>query len=165
MKKTLLIMAGVAVCFACGSFTQKMMSDNDQPQQEVKDQMPDPLKMGVFSLSLNVQDVAVSKAFYEQMGFTQMGGDLESNYVIMKNDKTIIGLFNGFFEGQMLTFNPGWDENGKNIDPFDDVRKIQRTLNSFGVTIDTQCDEATTGPAFIMFKDPDGNVILVDQHR
>ena len=164
MKKTILIIAGVAVCFACGSFTQKMMSE-DQPAQKAKDQMAAPLQMGVFSLSLNVKDLAVSMAFYESLGFSQMGGDKASNYVIMKNGNTIIGLFNGFFEGQMLTFNPGWDENANNVDPFDDVRVIQRSLKSNGIAIDAECDESTTGPASIMLKDPDGNVILVDQHR
>lgn len=123
------------------------------------------LKLGAFSLSLNVKDLKVTKAFYENLGFVASGGDMEKNYLIMKNEHTIIGLFQGYFEGNMLTFNPGWDENAKNIKKFDDVREIQKHLKSKIVTLTNEADEKTTGPAFIMFKDPDGNVILMDQHR
>ena len=94
-----------------------------------------------------------------------MGGDMKHNYLIMKNGTTIIGIFQGMFEGNMLTFNPGWNENGKEVNPFTDVREIQKKLKTENVKIDVQADETTKGPAHIMITDPDGNKILIDQHR
>lgn len=123
------------------------------------------MKLGAFSMSLAVKDLATSKAFYEKMGFTVLAGSMEPNYLIMKNENALIGLFQGMFEGNILTFNPGWDENGKNIDSFDDVRTIQEILKKQNTTLDLEADPQTTGPAAIMLKDPDGNVILIDQHR
>lgn len=123
------------------------------------------LKLGAFSASLNVKDLKVSKAFYEKLGFTILGGSLKQNYLIMKNENTLIGLFQGMFEGNILTFNPGWDANGKDIESFDDVRMIEKHLKKENVKLDKETKANTSGPASIILKDPDGNVILIDQHR
>lgn len=123
------------------------------------------MKLGAFSISLNVKDLKTSKEFYEKMGFTVFGGSMEQNYLIMKNEKTLIGLFQGMFQGNILTFNPGWDENANNLDDFDDIRKIQHQLKSNGITMISEADEQTQGPASMMLTDPDGNMILIDQHR
>lgn len=123
------------------------------------------MKLGVFSLSLSVKDLAKSKEFYEKLGFSAMGGGMDSNYLIMKNGSTLIGLFQAMFDGNMLTFNPGWDENAQNLEEFDDVREIQRKLKESGVELDKTADETTSGPEHIFLKDPDGNMILIDQHR
>jgi|JI7StandDraft_1071085.scaffolds.fasta_scaffold132259_2 predicted lactoylglutathione lyase len=122
------------------------------------------MKLGIFSISLNVKDLTVSKAFYENLGFTVFGGDLKMNYLIMKNESTIIGLFQGMFEKNILTFNPGWDENAQKLDSFIDVRDIQKSLKSKGIKLEVEADETTTGPANIVVLDPDGNPILLDQH-
>lgn len=123
------------------------------------------MKLGAFSVSLSVSDINASKAFYENLGFTVFGGDLKQNYLIMKNENTLIGLFQGMFQGNMLTFNPGWDGNAQNLKEFTDIREIQRHLKESGVAINPQADENTTGPASFMVTDPDGNVLLFDQHR
>jgi lactoylglutathione lyase len=123
------------------------------------------MKLGAFSISLAVKDIAVSRAFYEKLGFTVFGGNQTQNWLIMKNEGTLIGLFQGMFDGNLLTFNPGWDSNAKNLDAFDDVREIQRHLKSHGVPLSTEADEKTTGPASLTTTDPDGNQILIDQHR
>lgn len=123
------------------------------------------MKLGVFSLSLSVKDLAKSKEFYEKLGFSAMGGGMENNYLIMKNGSTLIGLFQAMFDGNMLTFNPGWDENAQNLEEFDDVREIQKKLKGSGVELDKTADETTSGPEHIFLKDPDGNMILIDQHR
>lgn len=123
------------------------------------------MKLGAFSVSLSVKDIHTSKKFYEDLGFSVLGGDIEKNYLIMKNGSSTIGLFKGMFQGNILTFNPGWDSNGKNIDEFDDVRIIQKSLKEKGVELNTEADENTTGPASFVLTDPDGNVILIDQHR
>lgn len=123
------------------------------------------MKLGVFSVSLSVKDIHASKQFYENLGFTVFGGNIDHKYLIMKNGNSVIGLFQGMFENNMLTFNPGWDENANNVDPFDDVREIQRQLKSKGVAIENEADENTSGPASFFVVDPDGNTILIDQHR
>ena len=123
------------------------------------------MTLGAFSISLSVKDLAASKKFYESLGFTAFAGNDGQNYLIMKNGNALVGLFQGMFEGNILTFNPGWDENAQNLDTFDDVRDIQRQLKSKGIALTTQADETTTGPAALMLTDPDGNMILVDQHR
>lgn len=123
------------------------------------------LRMGAFSMSLSVKDLNASKQFYETLGFVPFGGALEQNYLIMKNGNALIGLFQGMFEGNMLTFNPGWDENAQNTDPFDDVRVIQQELKKKAITLTAEADETTTGPASLIVTDPDGNIILIDQHR
>ncbi|NVK65741.1 MAG: VOC family protein [Flavobacteriales bacterium] len=123
------------------------------------------MKLGAFSASLSVKDLQVSKEFYEKLGFSVFGGDQSMNYLIMKNGNTIIGLFQGMFEGNILTFNPGWDENASPIDPFDDVREIQASLKKEGIELIREADPVTSGPASITLQDPDGNNILIDQHR
>lgn len=122
------------------------------------------MQLGTFSVSLSVKDLAVSKAFYEKLGFGVFGGATEQNYLIMKNGSTLIGLFQGMFEGNLLTFNPGWDANAQPLTEFDDVRDLQRQLKAAGITPMSEADEHSTGPASFMVADPDGNVILVDQH-
>jgi len=122
------------------------------------------MKLGAFSVSLSVKDLTASKTFYENLGFTEFAGDMSRNYLIMKNGNALIGLFHGMFENNILTFNPGWDENAKMIDTFDDVRKIQQELKAKGVKIVTEADEKNSGLASLVIMDPDGNMILLDQH-
>lgn len=123
------------------------------------------MHLGAFSISLSVKDLQASKTFYEALGFTQFGGDLDRNYLIMKNGNALVGLFQGMFEGNILTFNPGWDENAQNIDQFSDVREIQAHLQKNDITLNAKADPDTKGPAHITLIDPDGNAILIDQHR
>lgn len=123
------------------------------------------MKLGAFSISLNVKDLTTSKEFYEKLGFTIFAGSIEENYLILKNEKSLIGLFQGMFQGNILTFNPGWDENASNIENFDDIREIQKQLKESGLTLMSEVEEKTEGPASLMLTDPDGNVILLDQHR
>ncbi|MFC0190023.1 VOC family protein [Fictibacillus aquaticus] len=123
------------------------------------------MKLGAFSVSLTVKDISKSKAFYENLGFETLGGELANNWLIMKNGDTVIGLFQGMFEKNILTFNPGWNQNAENLDSYTDVRDIQKQLLEQGVTLQTKADETTEGPAHITLEDPDGNVILIDQHR
>lgn len=122
------------------------------------------MQLGAFSISLAVKDLAASRAFYEKLGFKEFGGNPAQNWLILKNGDHIIGLFQGMFEKNMLTFNPGWDQNAKALDGFTDVREIQRQLKAQGVTLDSEADESTTGPASIILTDPDGNPVLIDQH-
>lgn len=123
------------------------------------------MKLGAFSVSLNVKDIHVSKEFYENLGFQVFGGDINQNWLIMKNENCIIGLFQGMFEKNILTFNPGWNENAENLESFTDVREIQKQLKEKGITMMSDADESTEGPAHFIIKDPDGNQILFDQHR
>lgn len=123
------------------------------------------MKLGAFSISLSVKDLEKSKEFYEKLGFTKMGGSMESNYLIMKNESTLIGLFQAMFDGNMLTFNPGWDDNAQNLEVFDDVREIQKHLKENQIVLDKEANETSSGPEHIFLKDPDGNMILIDQHR
>ena len=123
------------------------------------------MKLGALSVSLSLKDIHQSKAFYEKLGFTILAGELEKNYLIMKNENALIGLFQGMFPNNILTFNPGWDESGQNTEDFDDIREIQKQLKAAGIEIPTQIDESTEGPANFSVTDPDGNVILLDQHR
>ncbi|RMZ59721.1 VOC family protein [Chryseobacterium nematophagum] len=123
------------------------------------------MKLGAFSISLSVKDLQKSKDFYEKLGFTSMAGSMEHNYLIMKHEGHLIGLFQAMFDGNMLTFNPGWDQNAQNLEFFDDVRDIQKHLKQHSVQLDKEADETTTGPEHIFLKDPDGNMILIDQHR
>ena len=120
--------------------------------------------LGAFSVSLNVKDIQVSKVFYEKLGFEQFGGDETQNWLIMKNGDHIIGLFQGMFEGNILTFNPGWDQNGQLLDWFDDVRLIQKNLLEKGVELKEQANPDSKGRAHLSLLDPDGNAILIDQH-
>lgn len=123
------------------------------------------MKLGAFSVSLNVKDINASKEFYEKLGFSVFAGNLGKNYLIMKNGNALIGLFQGMFEHNILTFNPGWDENANALPEFDDVRKIQKELKKKNIDIIQPADEDTTGPASFMVIDPDGNPVLFDQHR
>jgi catechol 2,3-dioxygenase-like lactoylglutathione lyase family enzyme len=123
------------------------------------------MKLGAFSISLAVKDLALSKEFYEKLGFNSFGGNMEQNYLIMKNEDTLIGLFQEMFPTNILTFNPGWDSNAKNVDPFTDVLTLQKELKNKGVEFAAEADENTEGPASFMVTDPDGNTILLDQHR
>lgn len=122
------------------------------------------MELGSFSVSLAVKDIQVSKEFYEKIGFTAFMGDVSQNWLIMRNGDHVIGLFQGMFERNTLTFNPGWDKNTQTLDQFTDVRQLQRRLKEQGVEIYNQADENTAGPASFMVIDPDGNPILFDQH-
>ncbi len=122
------------------------------------------MKLGAFSTSLSVKDIRASKQFYENLGFSVFAGDIEQNWLIMKNGNALIGLFQGMFENNILTFNPGWDENAQLLEEYDDVRAIQKELKNKGVKFEREADETTSGPASLVFFDPDGNTILIDQH-
>lgn len=122
------------------------------------------MELGAFSVSLAVKDLGASRAFYEALGFTAMGGDPSQGWLILMNGSTAIGLFQGMFERNILTFNPGWDQEAKPLASFTDVRELQRALDAAGVAITTRADPETTGPAHIVLTDPDGNVIMFDQH-
>lgn len=122
------------------------------------------MQLGAFSISLAVKDLAASRAFYEKFGFTAFAGDPAQNWLILKNGGHVIGLFQGMFEKNMLTFNPGWDSDAIPVDGFTDVRELQRRLREQGVELVAEADESTQGPAYLMAIDPDGNPILIDQH-
>ncbi|HLU22549.1 MAG TPA: VOC family protein [Bacillaceae bacterium] len=123
------------------------------------------MKLGAFSVSLNVKDIHKSKEFYSKLGFVELGGDISQNWLILKNENCIIGLFQGMFDKNILTFNPGWNENAENIESFTDVRELQKQLKASGIKLTTEANEETEGPAYFTLEDPDGNQILVDQHR
>ena len=122
------------------------------------------MKLGAFSISLSVKDLKISKEFYEKLGFTVFAGDPDKNYYIMQNGETNIGLFQGMFENNILTFNPGWSQKAEKLEEFDDVRQIQKQLKAQDIALLSEADESTTGPANMIFVDPDGNQILIDQH-
>jgi catechol 2,3-dioxygenase-like lactoylglutathione lyase family enzyme len=122
------------------------------------------MDLGNFSVSLAVKDLQASKAFYEKLGFTSFAGDAAQNWLILKSGDHVIGLFQGMFEKNILTFNPGWDQNAQKLPAYTDVREIQRGLKAQGVQFATEADESTTGPAHFVITDPDGNSILFDQH-
>ena len=123
------------------------------------------MKLGAFSVSLAVKDLQISRKFYEKLGFEKFGGDESQNWLILKNGSAVIGLFQGMFERNSLTFNPGWDQNAEKVDPFDDVRVIQTELKNSGIEITSETDGSESGPANIVLIDPDGNPVLIDQHR
>lgn len=122
------------------------------------------MKLGAMSISLAVKDINKSKEFYETLGFSVFAGELEKNYLILKNGNALVGLFQGMFENNILTFNPGWDESANKLDDFDDVREIQKHLKANHIKIEAEADATTSGPGSIVFFDPDGNTILLDQH-
>lgn len=122
------------------------------------------MELGAFSVSLAVKDIGASRAFYEKLGFTVFAGDQSQNWLVMKNGEHAIGLFQGMFEQNILTFNPGWDGNARALEQFTDVRELQRRLKARGLTMSPEADEDSTGPASFMIVDPDGNTILFDQH-
>jgi len=123
------------------------------------------MDLGAFSVSLSVKDLTASRAFYEQLGFSHFHGDKDQGWLIMKSGDAVIGLFQGMFEGNILTFNPGWTQEAQPVDPFTDVRELQQRLRAGRVAFDQEADESTVGPASFLITDPDGNKILVDQHR
>jgi len=127
-------------------------------------QSHDTMDLGTFSISLAVKNLEASRSFYEKLGFQVFAGDASQNWLILKNGDHAIGLFQGMFEKNILTFNPGWDSNAQKLDVFTDVRDLQRQLKAKGVTLQTEADETSTGPASFMIVDPDGNPILIDQH-
>jgi catechol 2,3-dioxygenase-like lactoylglutathione lyase family enzyme len=122
------------------------------------------VKLGNFSVSLAVKDLAASRAFYEKLGFQPVAGDPAANWLVLQSETSTIGLFQGMFDRNLLTFNPGWDRTGATLPDFDDVRDIQRTLKEKGLTPVSAADETSSGPASLMLVDPDGNPILIDQH-
>ncbi len=122
------------------------------------------MELGNFSLSLAVKDLIASQTFYEKLGFAVIGGDAAQGWLILKSPSCVIGLFQGMFEKNTLTFNPGWDANGQELDSFTDVRDIQKQLKAAGVEMLSEADETTSGPASCMVLDPDGNPVLIDQH-
>jgi len=122
------------------------------------------MKLGNFSISLTVKDIAASRAFYEKLGFKMVSGDQSKNWVVLQNENARIGLFQGMFPRNTLTFNPGWDSNKATLPDFEDVRDLQKTLKARGLTPAPAADESTSGPAYLMLTDPDGNPILIDQH-
>lgn len=122
------------------------------------------MQLGAFSVSLAVKDLAASQAFYEKLGFSPFAGNADQNWLILKNGDTVIGLFRGMFEKNILTFNPGWSQDATALESFTDVRDLQKQLKAAGLTLDTEADESTIGPASVILTDPDGNSILLDQH-
>lgn len=122
------------------------------------------MDLGAFSVSLAVQDISASLSFYEKLGFKPIGGDITQNWLILKNGDHVIGLFQGMFEKNIMTFNPGWDQNSSMLDAFTDVRDLQRVIKKQGIHIENEADESKTGPASFVIIDPDGNPILFDQH-
>jgi catechol 2,3-dioxygenase-like lactoylglutathione lyase family enzyme len=122
------------------------------------------MRLGNFSVSLAVKDLGASRAFYEKLGFQAIGGDPAQNWLILQNETSTIGLFQGMFDKNSLTFNPGWDRSSKTLPDFDDVRDIQRVLESRGLVLSSRADESSSGPAYLALLDPDGNPVLIDQH-
>ncbi len=169
MKRTSLTILGLVLSFGLGFFIQNTVAKQPEKstllQKTTQPTAKEGFKLGAFSVSLSVKDLKASKQFYESLGFTVLAGKMEQHYLIMKNESTLIGLFQGMFENSILTFNPGWDENGKNLATFDDVRTIQRQLKKNNIQLTSEADLKTTGPASITLTDPDGNAILFDQHR
>ncbi len=122
------------------------------------------MNLGAFSISLNVKDIQKSKSFYETLGFQVLGGDITQNWLILKNESCVIGLFQGMFEKNILTFNPGWNQNAENLDSYSDIRDLQKQLKEKGIKMLAEANETSEGPASFTIEDPDGNPILVDQH-
>ena len=123
------------------------------------------MELGAFSVSLTVKDLAASRAFYEKLGFSFKGGVPEQGWVVLKNGNAVIGLFQGMFDKNILTFNPGWDQNAQPLAEFTDVRDIQQQLQTNGIKLDRTADTSSSGPEYIVLQDPDGNQIMLDQHR
>ena len=151
-------LAVLALASLAAATLMRIVPQDKPPEKEAS------LSLGNFSISLAVKDIKASKAFYEKLDFKQVSGKLEQNWVVLKNGMTKIGLFQGMFEKNSLTFNPGWDHERKTPKDFQDVREIQRTLKQRGIKLQTEAEEASEGPASFSLVDPDGNPILVDQH-
>ena len=151
----------IPILLACGLVAVIETTPRPQREQAKKDE---PMQLGNFSVSLAVKDIKVSKAFYEKLDFKQVAGKLEQNWVVLQSGTTKIGLFQGMFEKNSLTFNPGWNHERNTPEDFQDVRELQRILKQRGIQLQTEADESTDGPASFTLVDPDGNPILVDQH-
>lgn len=149
---------GVLAVYLAGLVTARMIDPPSKAAGEA------PLRLGNFSVSLAVKDIGASRVFYEKLGFRVFMGDQSKNWLILQNDTSTIGLFQGMFSKNTLTFNPGWDRKAGTVQDFDDVRVIQRTLKTRGLAPGSEADESTSGPASMMVTDPDGNPILIDQH-
>ena len=162
MKNKIFTLIAVLILFG---YTQSFKFVETTTSTQLTNQNINDMKLGAFSASLSVKDLTKSKEFYEHLGFKVLGGAMEKNYLIMKNENTLIGLFQGMFPNNILTFNPGWDENAKNTAEFDDVRKIQQQLKASGLEVGDEIDPTSEGPASFFITDPDGNAILIDQHR
>jgi len=147
-----------SITFACGLAAATLSTTLFQDTQTKT------VKLGNFSISLAVKDIKASKAFYEKLDFKVVGGDLEQNWIILQNGTTTVGLFQGMFERNIMTFNPGWTHKQETLKDFQDVRELQRTLKERGIELQSEADETTDGPASFTFVDPDGNPILIDQH-
>lgn len=160
MPWTLMILAGLAALLAgCAA------GSSDSTHASVRAAAGEPgLDLGNFSVSLAVKDLKASRAFYEQLGFSVVGGNADQNWLIMQNRTATIGLFQGMFPRNIMTFNPGWDRNSRTLAKFDDVRDLQQRLRARGLTPAPAADEGSMGPASFMLVDPDGNPILIDQH-
>lgn len=148
----------VACGFALATFAATSWSQSTRPEQKK------PMQLGVFSVSLAVKDIEASKAFYEKLDFKEVAGNLEQNWLILQNGTTTIGLFQGMFERNIMTFNPGWTTDKETLEDFQDVRELQSMLKQRGLTLITEADESSEGPASLTLIDPDGNPILFDQH-
>ncbi len=165
MKKLLALIAGVGFMkVSLWAMNAATFGSHDGYTTNNFNQNKNAMKLGAFSISLNVKDLATSRLFYENLGFTAFAGSMQQNYLIMKNEYALIGLFQGMFPNNILTFNPGWDYDAQPVEGYDDVRKIQEHLKSKLVKLDTEADIKTSGPASLMLTDPDGNIILLDQH-
>jgi len=168
MKIWIGVFIGAFIMFTCSSFNLlKPFGWQSEKQQNTitMESNHENMKLGAFSASLSVKDLNASKEFYEHLGFNEFAGAMDKNYLIMKNGSTLIGLFQGMFENNIMTFNPGWDNNAQNVDPFADVRLLQKHFKEKGIHIANEVDESSTGPANFVIMDPDGNAILIDQHR
>ena len=148
---------GVLVCFL-GGFASTQITMSNQGKGDA------PIRLGNFSVSLTVKNLGASREFYEKLGFRKIAGDPAQNWLVLQNETSTIGLFQGMFDKNSLTFNPGWNRTGEALADFDDVRAIQRELKSRGLALKTEADESTSGPASLTLLDPDGNPILIDQH-
>lgn len=164
-KLLLLLSVGCLVFTSLNLHNPAPSAEFSVQQQPLPKQKEQSMDLGNFSVSLAVKDIEASKSFYEKFGFKVFMGNAAQKWLIMKNGEHVIGLFQGMFEKNVLTFNPGWDSNAQNLASFTDVRELQRQLKAKGVKLQTEADEKTTGPASFMAVDPDGNQILVDQHR
>lgn len=157
-------MTKLAACLAIFALLAMSLAGSDKSKQ-ANDKGSQKMNLGAFSISLAVKNLEESRAFYEKLGFEQIGGAAEQNWLILKNGESIIGLFQGMFDKNILTFNPGWAGDGEHPEEFTDIRELQKTLKERGLELITEADASTTGPASLTLIDPDGNPVLLDQHR
>ncbi len=160
MNQMLLGLGLLAALCSCASSPPADQSFNARTARSLK-----TMDLGNFSVSLTVKDLGASREFYRKLGFEEYGGDPAQNWIILRNGGATIGLFQGMFEQNILTFNPGWTRDATNADEYTDIRELQKQFKASGLTLISEADESTTGPASLMMADPDGNMILVDQHR